>query len=69
MVNSNLINKSNLTVFDSKGARVYQKIFDLSQGYNLLNVNLKNASSGVYMVELKDGLGNRIATGKVLVKP
>jgi hypothetical protein len=64
-----LSNKNILAVFDSKGARVFEKSYNMTQGYNLLNVDLKNASSGVYMVTLRDDYGNQLGAGKVLVKP
>ncbi len=67
--NSVLSNKNILTIFDSKGARVFEKSYNMIQGYNLLNVDLKNASSGVYMAVLRDNYGNQLGAGKVVVKP
>lgn len=67
--NTNQLKKQYVTVFDAKGARVYDKEYNVQQGYNLLNVNLRNASSGVYMVILRDGYGNPLGSGKAVVKP
>jgi hypothetical protein len=67
--NSVLSNKNILTIFDSKGARVFEKSYNMIQGYNLLNVDLKNASSGVYFAVLRDDNGNQLGAGKVVVKP
>jgi hypothetical protein len=57
-----------LNVYDSKGARVYSSAYNISRYYDRMEVNLKNAASGVYMVELVDSKGTRIATGKVVIK-
>ncbi|MEO7484270.1 MAG: M36 family metallopeptidase [Ferruginibacter sp.] len=57
-----------LNVYDAKGARVYSSAYNISRFYERMEVNLKNAASGVYMVELVDGKGARIATGKVVIK-
>lgn len=67
--NSVLSNKNILTIFDSKGARVFEKSYNMIQGYNLLNVDLKSASSGVYFAVLRDDNGNQLGAGKVVVKP
>ena len=67
--NSVLSNKNILTIFDSKGARVFEKSYNMIQGYNLLNVDIKNASSGVYFAVLRDDNGSQLGAGKVVVKP
>ena len=61
--------QQNVTVFDSRGARVYEKTYPVSSGYNLLNVNLKNAASGIYFVVLRDAYGTKLGAGKAFVKP
>lgn len=65
---TNLNTARTLTIYDSKGARVYQKAFTINAPYTGMNVNLYQASSGVYMVDLRDASGKRIATGKVLIE-
>ena len=67
--NANQILTQNVTVFDSRGARVYEKTYPVSSGYNLLNVNLKNAASGIYFVVLRDAYGTKLGAGKAFVKP
>lgn len=57
-----------LTIFDSKGSRIYYKRFPVGIGYSSMNVDLSNQPKGIYTVELHDGLGVRIQTGRVLVK-
>ena len=57
-----------LNVYDSKGARVYTKAYDITDPYTKMNVTLDNAASGVYLVVLKDATGKRIATGKIVIR-
>ncbi len=56
-----------LNVFDSKGARVYTKIYTVFGPYTNMPVNLSNLSKGIYTVELADRSGKRIKTGRVLI--
>ena len=57
-----------LNIYDSKGARVYTKAYTISSPYTKMDVNMDNAASDVYLVELKDANGKRIATGKVVIR-
>ncbi|MEO6490124.1 MAG: reprolysin-like metallopeptidase [Ferruginibacter sp.] len=57
-----------LSVYDSKGARVYNRTYPITSAYTRMDVNLDNASSGIYMVEVKDANGKRLATGKLIVR-
>ncbi len=57
-----------LTVYDSKGARVYQKLNNVSRVYDRMDVNLLNATSGLYRVVLSDASGKRLATGTILIQ-
>jgi len=57
-----------LIVYDSKGSRVFSKMYTITSAYTGMQVDLRNASSGVYIVDLRDSFGNRIATGKVAVE-
>ncbi len=57
-----------LSVYDSKGARVYSKAYSIGNPYERMDVNLANAQAGLYMVELIDAQGNRLASGKVMIK-
>jgi hypothetical protein len=60
--NSNL----NITMYDSKGSRVYQKVYAYVTGA-VLQVNIKTLSGGIYAVVLTDKDGNIIRTGKVFI--
>lgn len=67
--NTNQLKKQNVTVYDSRGALVYKKTYDINQGYNLLSVPMKNVASGTYFVVLNDAYNNRIGVTRVFVKP
>ncbi|MEO6406018.1 MAG: T9SS type A sorting domain-containing protein [Ferruginibacter sp.] len=56
-----------LNIYDNKGSRVYSKAYPISRTYDRMDVNLKNVSSGGYLVEVKDESGNRMATGRVVI--
>ena len=56
-----------ITVYDSKGARVYSRRYIVNVPYGRMDVDLKNHGKGVYRVELGDHNGTRIKTGNVLV--
>ena len=64
----NTSNIRNLTIFDSKGARVYSKTYDVNVPYTKMDVNMSNYSKGIYHVELSDRNGNRLKTGSVLIQ-
>lgn len=57
-----------LNIYDSKAARVYSKQYAINAAYTLMSVNLLNAQAGIYMVELRDKNGKRIALGKVVIQ-
>jgi hypothetical protein len=56
--------KRTITIFDSKGARVYRKTFDIASSSESMEVNIQRLGAGVYMVELSDANGKRLAKGK-----
>ena len=56
-----------VSVFDSKGSRVYTKTYAITSAYTRLDVDLQNNPKGIYSVELTDSRGNRLKTGRVLV--
>ncbi|MEY4703257.1 MAG: hypothetical protein RIR96_1154, partial [Bacteroidota bacterium] len=66
-VPSNIANSNlNITLYDSKGSRVFIKTYAFTVGA-VLEVNVKTLSSGIYAVVLSDKDGNIIRTGKVLI--
>lgn len=56
-----------ITVFDSRGARVFDKRFSISGPYTIIPVNLTGASRGIYYVVVSDANGKRLIDGKVHV--
>ena len=56
-----------LVIYDSKGSRVYSKIYSINAPYGMMSVDMRSRGKGIYRVELSDANGNRIATGSVLV--
>lgn len=66
--NSNGQNTSRLiTVFDSKGAKVYQRQFTITGPYQLLDVDIRPLMGGIYHVVVGDASGKKLVEGKVLV--
>jgi len=56
-----------VTIYDAKGSRVYSRSYNITRPYDRMDVNGTNLQSGIYMLELSDSKGNRLATGKVVV--
>jgi Sortilin, neurotensin receptor 3, len=67
--NVTLTNSSrSITVYDAKGSKVYYKQMPINGPYTLLNVDIKPAQGGVYIVVVDDEKGIRLAQGKIVVK-
>ncbi|RYE21594.1 MAG: T9SS type A sorting domain-containing protein [Sphingobacteriales bacterium] len=60
--------KQVLTIFDSKGAKVFSKTYDLATTYQRMPVDLRRNRAGVYSIVLTDKNGKKIATGSVLIQ-
>src|SRR5205085_12504635 len=56
-----------ITIYDSKGAVVYSKIYPVTRTYEKLDVNMNQAQAGVYHIVLQNAKGERIGTGKVII--
>jgi len=59
--------RQTITVLDAKGAKVYQRQFNIAGPYQLLNVNIQPAATGIYIVVVHDASGEKLAEGKILV--
>ncbi len=57
-----------VTVYDSKGAKLYNAKFPVTGPYTLLKVDIKPALTGIYYVVIGDAAGKKLAEGKVLVQ-
>jgi hypothetical protein len=56
-----------VTVYDSKGSRIYNAKFPVTGFYTLLPVDLRPAQRGIYYVVIGDDTGKTLADGKVMV--
>jgi hypothetical protein len=54
-----------LNVFDHKGSRVYYQQYPVNAIYERMDVDLTKYPAGIYIVELTDATGKRLATGSV----
>jgi hypothetical protein len=57
-----------ITVYDSKGAKVYQQVYPIGRVYEEMDVKMENAAAGIYLIELRDNNGKRLATSRVIIK-
>jgi hypothetical protein len=58
-----------IVIYDSKGARVYRKSYAVAPTFGRMDVDLRHCASGVYFVDLLDAAGERLQTGRVVIKP
>jgi endonuclease/exonuclease/phosphatase family metal-dependent hydrolase len=56
-----------LSIYDSKGARVYTKTFSVNVPFGNMNIDLTSKGKGVYYIILHDGGGKKLADGSVEV--
>ena len=63
-ITNNSIPVRGMVIYDSKGARVYKQNYNLTGNSVIMDVNMKNAPSGIYIIDLFDGNGKRLATGQ-----
>ncbi|MBU3713807.1 MAG: T9SS type A sorting domain-containing protein, partial [Ferruginibacter sp.] len=57
-----------VTIYDSHGARVYNKTFVVLNGYQVQNISMPSLSSGVYLVVINDVNGERLYAERILIK-
>ena len=55
-----------INVFDSRGARVFSRAYTISGTYGRMDVDMTKMQQGVYMVELNDASGKKLASGRVI---
>jgi hypothetical protein len=56
-----------VTIYDSRGAKVYHSQFAIAGPYQLLSINMERANTGIYYVVVGDASGKKLIDGKVLV--
>jgi hypothetical protein len=66
--NAGAATQQGITIYDSKGARVFNKVFAVTQPYQLHAVDLRAFGHGIYYVILRDASGKKIKTGQVAVE-
>jgi len=58
-----------LSIYDSKGSRIYRKSFSTgSVPFGRMDVDLTRYGKGVYFIDLNDAGGNRLASERVVVQ-
>lgn len=57
-----------LVIYDAKGTKVYSQSYNVDKPYSNMNVDFSRMGRGIYVVNLLDRFGKRLATGKVVVK-
>lgn len=60
--------KQKVSIYDGKGSIVYSKVFDITQTYQLLNINMARNKSGVYYIVLRDANDNKLVSGEVIIR-
>jgi Secretion system C-terminal sorting domain len=63
-----LSTKQLITIYSSKGERVYNNVFVVNQPYQFLPIDLRRHGAGIYYVVLSDETGKKIKTSEVLVR-
>jgi len=56
-----------ISIYDNKGSRIYTRTYTIAVPYTRMDVDLKNHGKGIYNVELSDGNGRRLKTGRVVI--
>lgn len=67
-VNDILAKPRVMTIYDSKGARVYTKTYNVTVPYQRMDVDFSQLPKGIYVIELTGTNGRRLATGRVVVR-
>lgn len=57
-----------LNIYNALGSRMYSKTFPINERYDKMEVNMSNAQKGVYLIEIRDISGKRIANGKIIIE-
>ena len=63
-----LSNKQIVTIYSSKGERVYNSEFQVALAYQLLSIDLRRYGAGIYYVVLSDATGKKVKTGEILIR-
>jgi PKD repeat protein len=56
-----------VVVMDMKGAVLYRKPHEVTNRYQLIDINLQGASSGLYIIQILDTAGKQLAVEKLII--
>jgi hypothetical protein len=56
-----------VTIYDSKGAKLYHAKFAITGPYTLLSINVRPALTGIYYVVVGDEAGKKLVDGRVMI--
>ena len=56
-----------VVVMDMKGAVLYRKPHEVTNRYQLIDINLQGASSGLYLLQIQDPTGKQLASGQLVI--
>jgi PKD repeat protein len=56
-------------VSDARGSQVYEKGFDGQIGYTRMDIDLGAVGRGLYVIEVRDTSGKRLAVDRLMVRP
>lgn len=56
-----------ISIYDTKGSNVYRRSYTIASRYQLLDVDLRTAANGIYLIRLTDRANRVLATGKVVI--
>jgi PKD repeat protein len=57
-----------VVVMDTKGAVLYRKPHEVTNRYQLIDINLIGASRGMYILQIQDPTGKQLAAGKLVIQ-
>ncbi len=57
-----------LTIYDSKGALVYNRVHGMTAPYQRLDIDMRRFGKGIYRVVLRNAAGKKLGDGSVLIQ-
>lgn len=66
--NNGYFGNRTITIYDSKGARVYKNVYVATSSYTDMFIDMSNHARGIYSVDVTDSRGNRLKTGRILIQ-
>ena len=65
--NSDVTDRATMVnIYDEKGAKVYEKSYNINNTFGRMDVDMSTMQSGIYMIYLMDKSGKRLAGSKVV---